>query len=174
MPSVPVAGIADVTITPVTLSHLTADVAVDRQRVAYCCCGYVLETESKKMVLMWDLDNQNDWILNPQTAAHQEAIKKLSHADYLFIDCPFWYPFDKPASHTSFLEVIDIATVLRPRETRLVHLSGHPDGRRDYLPDLGAYGWTNAQWDTRVKAVWTEREIDGTVATTKIGDEFWF
>ena len=104
-------------ITPVTLSHWTADFTTDRQAVAYSCCGFVLESSTKKIVLMWDLDNQNSWLTTPQTEAHHQAIAKLSHADHLFIDCSFWQRFEKPVSHASFAEVVEFIPILQPQET---------------------------------------------------------
>lgn len=174
--SVPVAEVPDLVVTPITLSHWTADFTVDREDVAYCCCGYVLESAGKKIVLMWDLDNQNGWLTNPQTAAHEAAIAKLSDADHLFVDCSFWTPFTKPVSHASFLELVEFAPVLRPRETLLIHLSGHPDGWRDDLPDQSdqiGYGWTNDEWTERAQAVWAEKGLSGTVRAPSIGAEFW-
>ncbi len=172
--AVPVASIADITITPVTLSHWTADFTPGREAVAYCCCGYVLESAGTKMVLMWDLDNQNDWLTRPQTAAHEAAIEKLADADHLFVDCSFWHPFTKPISHASFLELLEFAPRLRPKETLLVHLSGHPDGWRDDGPDQGGYGWTNEQWTENAQEAWAKAGLGGTVRAPSIGDTFWF
>lgn len=174
LPAVSVAGIPDVTITPLTLSHYTADFALDREQVVYCCCGYVLESGGTKIVLMWDVDNQNGWLTNPTTAAHRDAIEKLLNADHLFIDCPFWHPFSKPVSHISFCEVVDIVTVLQPKETLLMHISGHPDEWRQDKQDLGSYGWTNLEWTAQASAAWVEHGLTGTVRVPSIGEAFWF
>ena len=159
-------------ITPITLSHWTADFTPGREAVAYCCCGFILESPTKKIVLMWDIDNLNSWLTAPQTEAHHQAIAKLAGADHLFIDCSFWHRFTEPISHASFEEVLEFIPILRPRETLLVHLSGHPDGWRTDTTDKTGYGWTNQEWTNQAQAMWAEKNLSGTVRAPSIGEEF--
>ncbi|MEZ4516094.1 MAG: hypothetical protein R3C44_04385 [Chloroflexota bacterium] len=51
----------------------SADCAPDDHRIAYACAAYVLETADSKTVLLWDIDNQNDWLIDPQTADQETA-----------------------------------------------------------------------------------------------------
>lgn len=153
----------DIVLTPITLSHLTADLSLDRQDTMYCCSGFIIETAAKKVALLWDMDNINHWLTHPQTAAHQAAIAKLQHADHIFIDTSFWYNKPKPASHASFETVINYIRPLRPRQTWLIHLSGHPDAFFTTRNGTGAYGWSNEKWTAEAQKAWAEHGLEGNV-----------
>ena len=44
-------------ITPVTVSHCTADMHPETRELLYCCASFIIETNDKKAVLLWDIDN---------------------------------------------------------------------------------------------------------------------
>jgi ribonuclease BN (tRNA processing enzyme) len=161
----------DLRITPITLSHWSADVATDSPtRRAPACSGFVIETTGRKVVLFWDMDVTNTWIDQPQTDAHRNAIELASNADLLCVDCNTWR-FDtlasgRPMSHASFHTHLSWASVLQPEHTWLVHLSGHEDARGD------GFGWTDDEWRTRAQVVWQERGMPGTVDVPHIGRVF--
>ena len=141
LPPLPI-NLPGVTITPVTVSHFGADrCAEDKQRTCYSCAAYVVATAVAKTVLLWDIDNQNEWIVNPKTRAEKTAVRQLSNADYLFIDTAFWNIKNKATTHPGFGNVQRYASALNPNQTLLVHLSGHPDGRGN-----AGWGWTNGRW----------------------------
>lgn len=159
---------AGVGITPVTVSHFTADIdPIDRTRTAYGCAAFVLETAQRKIVLLWDIDNQNDWLREPQNEAQAAAVDLLSDADQLFIDTAFWHTRTRPTTHPGFEQVMQIAARLRPCATQLVHMSGHPD-----LPGNKGYGWDNGRWQTEARRAWTANHLPGTVHVPAIGQTF--
>ncbi|MCP4427430.1 MAG: MBL fold metallo-hydrolase [Chloroflexi bacterium] len=167
LPPLPI-DLPGVAITPVTVSHYGADRCVqDRQKTCYSCAAYVVETSTVKTVLLWDIDNENEWIVNPQTEAQETAVRVISNADHLFIDTSFWHSKDKPTTHPGFANVQRYARALTPRETLLVHLSGHPDGRGN-----PGWGWTNARWEQEAQKVWMEKQLPGRVRVPAIGEEF--
>jgi len=167
LPSIPI-PLAGVTITPVTVSHFGADrCAADGKSTCYGCAVYVIETAVSKIVLLWDIDTENEWLVNPQTDAEKTAVSLLSNADTLFIDTTFWKKPDRRMTHPGFHNVQRIVRTLNPRQTMLMHLSGHPDGRGN-----PGWGWTNAQWQTEAQKVWADKELPGTVGVPNIGDEF--
>jgi len=49
----------------------------------------------------------------------------MSNADYLFIECNTWRV--EGVGHTTFLKAKEYIKALRPKQTFLVHLSGHED-----------------------------------------------
>lgn len=161
-------GIDGLKITPVSVSHYGADVnPKDRNEVFYGCAAFVLETEAKKAVLLWDIDNQNRWLWDPEDEREKTAVSRLSHADYLFIDTTFWHTREFPTTHPGFEQVCQIAAKLSPKQTVLMHLSGHPDG-----PGNPGWGWTNEKWREEAAVAWAEQGLPGTVTVPEIGDEF--
>lgn len=165
---VPIDPTWDVTITPITTSHHTADMHPDnREQTVYACAGFVVETAVAKAALLWDLDSGNDWLVAPQTEKEKTAVAKLQHADYLFIDTSFWHAKPRRTTHPSFENVRPIARNLQPRQTMLMHLSGHPDE-----PGNGAWGWTNGRWQAEAQRVWQKEGLPGIVRVPDIGDEF--
>jgi ribonuclease BN (tRNA processing enzyme) len=161
-------GLDGARVTPVTVSHYGADTKPPgRQEVVYSSAVFVVETAVTKAVLLWDIDNQNEWLINPQTAAEETAVALLSRADYLFIDATFWRSRSRPTTHPGFSQVRQIAANLQPRQTILMHLSGHPDGRGN-----PGWGWTNEQWREAATAVWQDERLPGRLLVPEIGDEF--
>jgi len=139
-----------VSITPITVSHLTADIDPRLYQKMYCSCCFVIEYEDKKIVLLWDIDNQNQWIIAPSNQNEQQAKDLLSNADIVFIDCNAW-TFEQMADgsknigHISFQTVQQYVKVLAPTKTIVTHISGHED-------EIGndGWGWTNMQWQQEV------------------------
>lgn len=167
LPSIPI-PLDGVTVTPVTVSHYGADrSAADKTTTFYSCAAYVIETAVSKTVLLWDIDSENEWLVSPQTDAEKTAVFFLSNADTLFIDTTFWKKPNKRMTHAGFHNVQRIACTLNPRQTMLMHLSGHPDGRGNM-----GWGWTNERWQTEAQKVWATQQLPGTVAVPAIGDEF--
>jgi len=172
LPSIPI-PLDGVTVTPVTVSHYGADrCAADGKSTYYSCAAYVIETAVSKIVLLWDIDSGNEWLVNPQTDVPQmngekTAVSFLSNADTLFIDTTFWKKPERRMTHAGFHNVQRIVRTLNPRQTMLTHLSGHPDGRGN-----PGWGWTNAQWQAEAQKVWAAERLPGTVGVPNIGDEF--
>ena len=156
-----------ISITPVTVSHFSADRTADDLGTAFACAAYVIESPTTKVVLLWDIDNQNEWLAHPQTEAQHSAVALLGNADYLFIDTTFWQAPARRTTHASFANVLRYAAQLCPRETLLVHLSGHPDGEGNR-----GWGWTNALWSTEAQEAWSAKGLPGTVRAPAIGELF--
>ncbi|MCK4599824.1 MBL fold metallo-hydrolase [Candidatus Bipolaricaulota bacterium] len=111
-------GIGDLKVTPITVSHRTADMHPKTREKLYCCASFVIEIGSKKAVLLWDIDNKNGWIKDPLSYEQEEAVKLLSGADYLFIDCNTWSVEavnGQNTGHTSFSTVQDYVRAFSPR-----------------------------------------------------------
>ncbi|GJM41506.1 MAG: hypothetical protein DHS20C20_17880 [Ardenticatenaceae bacterium] len=158
----------DVTLTPVTVAHFNADKCVKDSRLRYCCAAFVIETAVTKTILLWDLDSSNEWLVNPQTAEQKTAVAHLANADYLFVDTAFWQAKrNKTTSHPSFTNVQRYAKNLQPRQTFLVHLSGHPDGRGN-----AGWGWENGRWQAEAHKIWQDKQLPGQVHVPAIGDCF--
>jgi hypothetical protein len=88
--SVPL-DLPELTVTPVSVSHYSADIdPVNFKDPCHSSASFVVETDERKAVLLWDLDNRNEWIVSPATDEQTQAAALLSHADYLFIDCFTW------------------------------------------------------------------------------------
>ena len=160
--------IPDVTITPITTTHSTADIsAVNPNEMRQCCCGYLLELPDYRVALLWDLDATNTWLESP--APHQAAtIERLRGLDHVFFDCNTWHNSSdasgNPASHASFTLLKNFARQLEPRCTWLVHLSGHED-------DVGSgFGWLNHQWQDHAQRAWLQEQLPGTVRVPQIGE----
>ena len=161
-------GLPGLKVTPVTVSHFGADRSPhDPNQVKYSCAVFIVETDRTKTVLLWDIDSENKWLVSPQTKEQETAVTHLSHADHLFIDTAFWRAKKHRATHPSFENVQRIAAILNPKETLLVHLSGHPDGYGN-----PGWGWSNAQWTAAAQEVWTAKALPGTVRVPSIGERF--
>lgn len=156
-----------VTITPVSISHYTADRDPDERETVYSTAAYVIETGGMKAVLLWDIDSENEWLANPETEAEVRAIDRLGEADLLFIDTTFWNRRPHRTTHPSFDNVRRYARTLRPRQTFLMHLSGHPD--RTIGP---GYGWTNGRWTVEASLAWETDGLAGLVRTPHSGEIF--
>jgi hypothetical protein len=166
--SVPVSA-PGLSITPITLHHSSADVAADDPaRRQPACAGFIIQTPARKAVLFWDMDGTNTWISAPQTAAHHAAIALARDADVLCVDCNTWRvdrsSSGRMASHAAFHTHLNFVPVLQPRETLLMHLSGHEDAPGD------GRGWTDAEWQSNARRVWAERNLPGSVRVPAIGE----
>jgi len=173
LPAVPL-HVSNLTVTPVTVSHVTADLdPADPRNPLPCCAAFVIENDGRKAVLLWDIDNRNDWIVSPATMAQHAAKEKLSAPDYLFIDCNTWEAetaSGKNTGHASFRTVLRYADALSLPDhatTVLVHLSGHEDGR-----GRPGWGWPDRTWQSEATAVWASGRLRGTVQVPAIGDAF--
>ncbi len=167
LPSVPI-PLAGVMVTPVTVSHFGADrCAEDKSQTCYSCAAYVIETSASKIVLLWDIDSENEWLVNPQTDGEKTAVSLLSNADTLFIDTSNWDSGGKRRTHPCFNNVQRIVRTLNPRQTMLVHLSGHGSGRGNV-----GWGWPNARWQSEAQKIWAAEKLPGTVGVPAIGDAF--
>jgi ribonuclease BN (tRNA processing enzyme) len=158
----------DLTITPVTLAHSSADLRPPNGVEPLCCCaGFILETGGHKTALLWDVDATNLWLENPGPN-EREAFEKLFHCDLLLIDTNTWvYSQDssgKPATHISFAMVERFAKALEPKTTYLMHLSGHED------PLGEGFGWTNERWQLEATQAWQEAGLAGEVRVPRIGE----
>ena len=158
-------------VTPVTVSHFSADrhpqPGAGGELPVYSCAAFVVETAATKTVLLWDIDSENEWLVRPQTEREETAVAALRHADYLFIDTAFWRAKPQRATHPSFDNVQRIVATLQPRQTLLMHLSGHPDGEGN-----PGFGWDNAQWTAAAQSVWQQQQLPGTVRVPVIGEIF--
>jgi ribonuclease BN (tRNA processing enzyme) len=162
-------GITGLTLTPITVSHCTADIdPANPKEKLYCSASFVIQYEGRKVVLLWDIDNRNSWIENPTSDEQKEAVNLLSGADYLFMDCNTWSveePNGKNTGHASFLTVHRYVKALSPRGTTLlVHLSGHEDGK-----DNPGWGWNDSTWEQKAQEVWANNNLPGRVCVPHIG-----
>ncbi|MFW6097434.1 MAG: MBL fold metallo-hydrolase [Chloroflexota bacterium] len=159
-------GAPHLTITPVTVSHFSADQLPAGEDIQYACAVFVIASKTRKCVLLWDIDNQNEWLLHPGKQ-ERKSVELLSDADILFVDTSYWKDKASRASHPSFEQVCEIARALAPAETVLVHLSGHPDG-----PGKPAFGWTNERWQREAQRRWQIDGLPGKVTVPHIGQIF--
>lgn len=155
-------------LTPIALSHHTADFDPDHPAESYpCCAGYVLEFQGSRVALLWDLDATNLWLERP-AAEQRQAVERLRGADHIFFDSNTWaYAASgdgRPASHASFGLIQRFARVLEPKQSWLVHLSGHEDA-----PGEG-FGWQDGDWQREAQRVWRERGLPGDVRVPIIGE----
>lgn len=155
------------TIRPISLSHRTADITLDRSQWAPATCGFVIKANTQKGILLWDFDNQNRWLVNPVTPKQKETVQLMEEPDYLFVSTPWWARRNDANGHCSFEEGADIAVRLRPRETILMHISGHEAGEGN-----GAWGWSDAEWTANARRYFREHEIAGDVRVPFIGETF--
>jgi hypothetical protein len=155
-------------VTPITLHHSSADVAQDDPtRRQPACAGFVIQTDARKAVLFWDMDNTNTWIAEPKNDAHVAAREWASGADVLCLDCNTWRfkgTPHKPASHASFHTHLPNIRALAPRETLLMHLSGHEDDAGD------GFGWLDGEWQAHAQAEWEKQGMPGWVRVPCIGE----
>lgn len=154
-------------IRPISLSHRTADISVDRSRWAPATCGFVIETVTEKAVLLWDFDNQNRWLVNPVTPEQKATVKLMENADYLFVSTPWWARREDGKGHCSFEEGAEIADRIKSRETLLMHISGHEAG-----VGKGAWGWSDEEWTANARRYFLEHDIAGDVRVPFIGETF--
>ena len=158
-------------ITPVSVSHAGADINPEnfKDRQFNCAC-FVVQTDRKKTVLLWDLDNKNDWILNPRTEGQERAVERLSGADILFLDCFSWSVEEVAGfstGHLSFATARKYAKALQPKETLLVHMGGHEEGEGN-----PGWGWTDRQWEEEARKLWKAGSLPGTMRVPAMGEEF--
>lgn len=158
-------------ITPLSVSHAGADFSHENFKdVRYNSACFVIRTEKRKAVLLWDLDNRNDWILNPRTEAQEKTVAILSGADYLFLDCFSWTVEEVAGfntGHLSFSTARSYARVLCPAETLLVHMGGHEEGEGN-----PGWGWTDGEWTRETRKLWEAEGLSGTVRTPVMGETF--
>jgi ribonuclease BN (tRNA processing enzyme) len=164
-------GVNGIWVTPLSVSHSGADFNPEnfKERQYNCAC-FVVQTERRKTVLLWDVDNRNTWIVNPETEAQQKAVELLSGADYLFIDCFSWTVEEVVGfntGHLSFATVRKYAKVLQPKETLLVHMGGHEEGEGN-----PGWGWTDRQWGKEALNLWRADGLPGAVRVPAMGEEF--
>ncbi|MBN2255683.1 MAG: MBL fold metallo-hydrolase [Deltaproteobacteria bacterium] len=166
--SVPL-DLPDMTVTPVSVSHYSADIdPVTFKDTLYSSASFVVETDRKKAVLLWDIDNHNEWIVSPETDEQNRAVSFLSNADYLFIDCFTWAVEEVRGyntGHISFSTVQRYAKALSPRETMLMHISGHEEGEGN-----DGWGWSDEQWEREAQNIWKSKSLPGTVRVPSIGE----
>jgi len=161
----------EITITPVSVSHCSADIdpATFKDRV-FCSACFVIETNGRKAVLLWDLDKFNEWIVDPVRDEERKAYKLLRGTDYLFIDCFNWTveaAAGRNTGHISFATVKRYANTLAPSKTLLMHMSGHEGGEKS-----PGWGWSNRQWEEESQKVWTREALPGVVKVPEIGETF--
>jgi hypothetical protein len=153
------------------VSHSGADFNPENfKETQYNCACFVIQTENRKTVLLWDLDNRNDWILNPRTEGQKKTVELLSGADTLFLDCFSWTVEEVvgfSTGHLSFATARKYARVLRPAETLLVHMGGHEEGEGN-----PGWGWTDRQWEEGASKLWSAEGLPGTVRVPAMGEEF--
>jgi ribonuclease BN (tRNA processing enzyme) len=164
-------GTDGIEITPLSVSHSGADINPDNfKETRYNSACFVIRTGRKKTVLLWDLDNKNDWVTSPQTEAQKKTVEALSGADHLFIDCFSWTVEEVVGfntGHLSFATVRRYARALQPKETLLVHMGGHEEG----VGNPG-WGWTDRQWEEGASKLWSAEGLPGTVRVPGMGEEF--
>jgi len=163
-------GIDGLRITPITVSHCTADMHPETRQLLYCCASFVIKIKDKKAVLLWDVDNKNDWIEKPTNVQQEETVELLSNADYLFVDCNTWNAEivnGRNTGHIAFSTVKRYVKALNPKLTLLVHLSGHEDGEGN-----PGWGWLDRDWEKAAQKAWKDLDLPGEVHVPRIGEEF--
>jgi ribonuclease BN (tRNA processing enzyme) len=160
------------TVTPITVSHWTADINPENPKERLeCSASFVIEHKGKKAVLLWDIDNKNDWIEKPTSDDQKKTVELLSEADYLFIDCNTWNVEEtkgRNTGHVSFMTVKRYVRSLSPKGTTLlIHLSGHEDGEGN-----PGWGWFDFKWEEEAQKTWEAETISGKVKVPMIGEVF--
>lgn len=161
----------DIQVTPITVSHYSADIHPENFKEQLgCCVAYVIETASKKAVLLWDIDSSNHWLGSPG-ADEMPAIELMRDADYLFVDTTTWdalkHQQRERHTHASFQQIQTYVNILWPRQTILVHLGGHAD-----RPGNPGYGWPDSRWQVETEKVWREKSLPGSIVIPEIGMTF--
>jgi ribonuclease BN (tRNA processing enzyme) len=165
--------INDLIITPITVSHCTADINPQNPKERLeCSASFVIEHKGgKKAVLLWDIDNKNEWIEKRTSEDQKKAVELLSGADYLFIDCNTWSVEEtkgRNTGHVSFMTVKRYARSLSPKGTTLlIHLSGHEDGEGN-----SGWGWLDFKWEEEAQKIWEAETISGKVKVPMIEEVF--
>jgi ribonuclease BN (tRNA processing enzyme) len=159
--------ISDLQITPITLAHSSADLhAPHMEERLSCCAGFVVQTPDFKAALLWDMDATNTWLEQP-SAVEIQAFEALQDCDLLFVDCNTWdYHQDihgNPASHASFSQITRIACRLKPKQTFLMHISGHEDQHEN------GFGWSDERWQFEANRIWKSLGLLGSVHVPFIG-----
>jgi ribonuclease BN (tRNA processing enzyme) len=157
-------------ITPITVSHAGGDISADNfKEKSFNCASFIVETKQRKAIFLWDLDNRNNWVANPASAEQEQAVDRLSDADYLYVDCLSWNVEEvmgMNTGHLAFASVRNYARILRPKVTFLVHMSGHEEGE-----DNPGYGWSDQRWAEEAQTVWNAEGLPGAVRIPIIGEE---
>jgi ribonuclease BN (tRNA processing enzyme) len=157
-------GLPDLQVTPIALAHSSADLFPPHteERLS-CCAGFVLEASGYKTALLWDLDATNLWLERGFGESHE----LLFGCENLLIDTNTWsysvQPNGAPASHACFGLVKRFAKVLKPRNTYLMHISGHEDAIGD------GFGWSDQIWQLEAQKAWLEAGLSGQVYVPQIG-----
>ena len=159
--------IPDLEIIPITLAHSSADLyAPHTEQRLSCCAGFIVKTPNFKAALLWDMDATNLWLEQP-SAVEIQAFQALQNCDVLFIDCNTWdYHQDasgNAASHASFTQITRIARQLEPKQTFLMHISGHEDRVEN------GFGWSDERWQLEANRVWKTLGLLGSVHIPFIG-----
>ncbi len=167
LPPVPL-GLPNLTLTPITVSHQNGDMnPLNKHEHRYCCCGYLIESESTTIGVLWDIDSENSWLENPETPEQITAVSRLKNADHIFYDCTFWKEKTTPKNHASFDHVQRYARVLTPKNSWLVHITAHVE----WIGNEG-FGWTDDDWNRETKRIWKEKGLPGNIGVPQIGQEF--
>ncbi len=160
-----------ITITPFSVSHYTADIdPADFKNKLYSSASFIIETGERKTILLWDVDNMNDWLLTAASGERARTLKRLRNADCLFIDCLSWNVEEVRGyntGHLAFSTVKKYVQALHPKQTCLVHMSGHEDEEGSE-----GWGWENSRWQEEAKKVWRSEGLPGSVRVPSIGEEF--
>ncbi len=168
---VPIAlGAEGIEITPLSVSHAGADINPESfKETRFNSACFIIRTGRKKTVLLWDLDNKNNWIVSPETEAQKKTVEALRGADHLFIDCFSWTVEEVVGvntGHLSFATVRRYAKVLQPKETLLVHMGGHEESEGN-----PGWGWTDETWGAEAQKLWAAEGLTGTVRVPAMGEE---
>lgn len=167
LPPIPI-DLPDVTITPITVSHTNGDIDLhDRDKKVYSCASFVIETPTKKCLLLWDVDTRNAWLGGENTDPATMAL--LQDADYAFFDCTTWdahTKYKQHFAHICFTMIMEYVQVIRPKQTFLTHLGGHFDKAGN-----AGYGYTDEEWQVSAEAEWQRHCLPGTVHVPHIGLE---
>ncbi len=154
----------DIEVIPIAVSHYSADIdPINPKKYLPCSASFIIKHKNKKAVLLWDIDNRNDWIVKPKDE-QKEAVDLMSNADYLFIECNTWQV--EGVGHITFLKAKEYIKALRPKQTFLVHLSGHEDRPGP------SYDWDDKTWGDEAERVLRRGRAYIPVRVPEIGDEY--